>query len=153
MTETGPAVFRKRFGAETRRRAHYPIPDAVEVMILPAPGSTDTGLDGASRLTDEPGVVGEICVRGKSIMSGYTGDAEANAAAFLANGFSRTGDLGRMHPDGYLQLTGRVKEMINKGGEKISPAEIEHLISNHEAVGETACLRLADEIYGEEIGK
>lgn len=159
MTETGPAIFCNRFsdggapGVEVRRRAHYPVPDAVEVAILPS-GSTDPGTDGgAARPTREPGVIGEICVRGKSIMDGYTSNPEANTAAFLDNGFFRTGDLGTIHPNGYLQLTGRVKEIINKGGEKISPTEIEHLVSSHEAVSEAACFRIADEMYGEEIGE
>lgn len=158
MTETGPAVFCNRFrngddsSIKPLRRAQYPIPDSVDVMILPLV-AIDAGCDDSRGLSKEPGVIGEICVRGKSIMNGYTNNAEANAAAFFENGFFRTGDLGTICPNGYLKLTGRIKEVINKGGEKISPTEIEHVVLSHEAVSEVACFRIPDEMYGEEIGE
>lgn len=171
MTETAPAIFCNRLDAGTgkgRRLGHYPIAEAVEVMILPhsvvgeedqdagqvnGPGTTPSSPeDPLLRLTKKPGVPGEICVRGKSVMAGYVDNPEANKEAFLSNGFFRTGDLGILHPDGYLQLIGRLKEIINKGGEKVSPSEIEHLILSHKAVKGAACFRVADEIYGEDIG-
>lgn len=173
MTETAPAIFCNQLhpsNAVGRRLGHYPVADAVDVMILPPlaapnehqPAERGNGVGGAAvasnledpvrRLTKKPGVAGEICVRGKSVMAGYVDNPEANREAFLSNGFFRTGDLGMIHSDGYLQLSGRIKEIINKGGEKISPSEIEHLILTHEAVKEAACFRVADEMYGEEIG-
>lgn len=172
MTETAPAIFCNFINPGSRKCArlgHYPIADAVDVMILPSlsvteehqPARKENGAgttasnpaDPVLMLTKTPGVVGEVCVRGKSVMAGYVDNSEANRKAFLSNGFFRTGDLGIIHPDGYLQLSGRIKEVINKGGEKISPAEIEHLLLSHEAVKEAACFRVADDIYGEDIGK
>lgn len=178
MTETAPAIFCNRLdpaGGEGTRLGHYPIAEAVDVMILPHLPATEDDQDqdqdqdagrhngpgtGPSspddpvlRLTKTPGVAGEICVRGRSVTAGYVDNPEANEEAFLSNGFFRTGDLGVLHPDGYLQLVGRLKEVINKGGEKVSPSEIEHLILSHEAVKEAACFRVADDVYGEEIGK
>ncbi|EWG36201.1 hypothetical protein FVEG_00321 [Fusarium verticillioides 7600] len=168
MTETAPAIFCNPFPvtetstAIKRHPGQYPIPDAVDVMILPperAPGLEPNGdLDGientepVARLTKELGVKGEICLRGKNIMAGYTNNPAANREAFLPNGFFRTGDLGVIKPRQYLALIGRVKEIINKGGEKISPAEIEHVARLHDQVNDAACFRISDEIYGEVIG-
>lgn len=165
MTETAPAIFCNRLdpGGMQRRLGHYPISEAVDVMILPlSEEDEEAGLiptvpqkseDPVLRLTKMTGISGEICVRGKSVMAGYVDNPEANEKVFLSNGFFRTGDLGVLHPDGYLQLVGRLKEIINKGGEKISPTEIEHLVLSHEAVKEAACFRVADDMYGEDIGK
>lgn len=168
MTETAPAIFCNHLESGIgvhRRLGFYPISKAVEVMILPVSPEDDLAQgnesvttspisqDPIQRLTKIHGISGEICVRGKSVMAGYVNNPEANKKAFLSNGFFRTGDLGILHPDGYLQLVGRLKEIINKGGEKVSPSEIEHLVLSHEAVKEAACFRIADEMYGEEIGK
>ncbi|KAJ4395790.1 hypothetical protein N0V93_000004 [Gnomoniopsis smithogilvyi] len=179
MTETAPAIFCNLLNpgrGKERKLGHYPISEAVDVMIqAPLPVSdkeTNAGPDSGPmsgpedgpgrsssipddpilRLTKMPGVAGEVCVRGKSVMAGYVDNPEANTMAFLSNGFFRTGDLGILHSDGYLQLVGRLKEIINKGGEKVSPSEIEHLSLSHEAVREAACFRIVDEMYGEDIG-
>lgn len=165
MTEIAPAVFCNLLhpgSGKGGRLGHFPIPDAVNVMILPSSSETDAehqnggpGMgvaDPARRLTKTPGIVGEICVRGRNVMSGYVDNPEANREALLSNGFFRTGDLGIIHSDGYLQLSGRLKEIINKGGEKISPSEIEYFVLSHEAVKEAACFRVEDEMYGEDIG-
>ncbi|PYI12631.1 peroxisomal-coenzyme A synthetase [Aspergillus sclerotiicarbonarius CBS 121057] len=151
MTETAPAIFCNRLDSSTRRPAHYPIAPTVEVMVLPSRNGTQPQPN-ASLLTKEPGVMGEICVRGTSIMTGYMDNPEANEQAFLAGAFFRTGDMGVIKEDGYLQLTGRIKEIINKGGEKISPSEIDHVVWSMEGVRESACFRIPDEIYGEDIG-
>ncbi len=113
----------------------------VEVVILDASGQ---------RLT--PDTEGEICIRGPSIMNGYLDDEAANAAAFTADGFFRTGDFGRCDGDGFLLLGGRVKEVINKGGEKISPAELDDAVGGHPAVAEAAAFGIPDEMYGEDVG-
>ncbi|KAF5018618.1 hypothetical protein F66182_9410 [Fusarium sp. NRRL 66182] len=168
MTETAPAIFCNPFPVtETsttiqRQPGQYPIPDAVDVMILPPERASSSEPNGeldetkdenaVSRLTKELGVQGEICLRGKSIMAGYTNNPTANAEAFLPNGFFRTGDLGVIQPRQYLALIGRVKEIINKGGEKISPAEIEHVARLHDEVDDAACFRINEEMYGEVIG-
>jgi acyl-CoA synthetase (AMP-forming)/AMP-acid ligase II len=83
-------------------------------------------------------------------MTGYRNDPEANAAAFI-NGWFRTGDIGVLDGDRYLKLVGRIKELINRGGEKISPTEIEAILLEHSAVAEAAVFGVPDAKYGEEV--
>jgi acyl-CoA synthetase (AMP-forming)/AMP-acid ligase II len=95
-------------------------------------------------------IPGEVVVRGPNVMRGYRNNPEANAAAFI-DGWFRTGDIGAIDNDGYLALTGRIKELINRGGEKISPEEVEAVFLQHPAVGEAAVFGVPDPKYGEEI--
>lgn len=97
------------------------------------------------------GEVGEICFRGYHIMRGYYGDPEATAIAIDKQGWLHSGDLGRMDVEGYVQITGRLKEMIIRGGENIYPREIEDFIFTHPKVAEVAVFGIPDEFYGEEI--
>src|SRR5438874_7334853 len=71
-----------------------------------------------------PGTVGEVSIKGPNVFSGYEGNAEANAESF-SNGWSRTGDQGQLDDEGYLTLVGRIRELINRGGDKISPPELD----------------------------
>lgn len=99
------------------------------------------------------GSEGEICIRSSSVTAGYLSNPTANASSFTADGhFFRTGDFGKLDQNGYLYLTGRIKEFINKGGEKISPVEIDHLIAGHELVKDVVAFAMADEVYGQELG-
>lgn len=93
--------------------------------------------------------VGEICVRGYCNMIGYNGNAEATAKTIDADGWLHTGDLGAMDTRGYLRITGRVKEMIIRGGENLFPAEIENILLEHPMVAEVAVVGLPDEKWGE----
>jgi len=93
---------------------------------------------------------GEVVVRGPNVMRGYRNNPEANAAAFI-DGWFRTGDIGAIDNDGYLALTGRIKDLINRGGEKISPAEVEAVLLEHPAIAEAAVFGVPDRKYGEEI--
>jgi oxalate---CoA ligase len=93
---------------------------------------------------------GEVVVRGPNVMSGYRNNLEANAVAFI-DGWFRTGDVGAIDSDGYLALTGRIKELINRGGEKISPAEVEAVLLENPAVAEAAVFGVPDPKYGEEV--
>lgn len=95
---------------------------------------------------------GEVCVRGQNVTKGYLNNPEANKSSFTADGFFRTGDQGKIDKEGYLTLTGRLKEMINKGGEKISPAELDNLISQHESIAESVAFAIDDEAYGQDVG-
>jgi fatty-acyl-CoA synthase len=97
------------------------------------------------------GVIGEICFRGYHIMQGYYGDPEATAKAIDKDGWLHSGDLGRMDRDGYVQITGRLKEMIIRGGENIYPREIEELLYTHPKVAGVAVFGVPDDYYGEEI--
>ncbi|MEP3225707.1 MAG: AMP-binding protein [Parasphingorhabdus sp.] len=94
---------------------------------------------------------GEICARAYSVMLGYNDNPEATAAAIDADGWLHTGDLGRMDARGYVKITGRVKEMIIRGGENLFPAEIENAMLEHEAIDEVAVVGIADEKWGEEV--
>jgi oxalate---CoA ligase len=89
-------------------------------------------------------------LRYKSVMRGYRNNPEANAAAFIG-GWFRTGDIGAIDNDGYLALTGRIKELINRGGEKVSPAEVEAVLIEYPAVAEAAVFGVADPKYGEHV--
>ena len=95
--------------------------------------------------------VGEIVVRGETVIAGYEGDAEANRDAFC-DGWFRTGDQGCIDAEGYVWLQGRLKELINRGGEKISPVEIETALLSHPAVASAAAFPISDALMGEEIG-
>jgi len=108
-------------------------------------------VDVTSRNTVPLGEVGEICFRGYHIMRAYYGDAEATAKAIDVNGWLASGDLGTMDADGYVRITGRLKEMIIRGGENIYPREIEDFIFTHPKVAEVAVFGIPDEFYGEEI--
>ncbi len=113
--------------------------------------------DDEIRLTDDddnevaPGEVGEFCVRGPYTLRGYYGAPEHNARAFTTDGFYRSGDLMRRHPSGNYIVEGRKKDLINRGGEKISAEEVENLILQHAAVKNVACVPMPDERLGERM--
>ena len=106
-------------------------------------------VDGAGHVLP-PGEVGEVVVRGSTVTSGYENDIAANAATFL-QGWFRTGDQGRLDSEGYLFLTGRFKEIINRGGEKISPREIDELLMIHPAVAQAVTFSVPNPLLGEEV--
>jgi acyl-CoA synthetase (AMP-forming)/AMP-acid ligase II len=96
------------------------------------------------------GETGEIVIRGPNVTPGYEANAKANAEAFT-NGWFRTGDQGVMDADGYLAITGRLKEIINRGGEKISPREVDEVLLDHEAVGQVVTFAMPHSKLGEEV--
>jgi acyl-CoA synthetase (AMP-forming)/AMP-acid ligase II len=96
------------------------------------------------------GQSGEVVVRGPTIMGGYDGDPKATEAAF-ANDWFKTGDLGFFDDDGYLFLAGRVREMINRGGEKIAPQEVDEVLLQHPAVAEAATFAVPHATLGEDV--
>lgn len=114
------------------------------------PTGTEIGIiDGERRFLPE-GSSGEVVIRGPGVTPGYLDNPEANADSFF-DGWFRTGDLGVIE-NGYLRLEGRLKEMILRGGENISPAEIEEVLLSHPAVADAVCFGVEDEKYGEEVG-
>jgi fatty-acyl-CoA synthase len=143
MTETSPVSFQSlRDDAIDRRvstvgRVHphveCKIADAETGLVLPR------------------GVSGELCTRGYSVMLGYWGDAEATAAAIDPAGWMRTGDLAIMDASGYVNIVGRIKDMIIRGGENIYPREIEEFLDAHPSVSEVQVVGVPDPKYGEEI--
>ena len=96
------------------------------------------------------GEVGEIVIRGENVTLGYENNDKANAEAFT-NGWFRTGDQGTMTVDGYVTLTGRLKEIINRGGEKISPREVDEVLMDHPAVAQVVTFGMPHDKLGEEV--
>jgi fatty-acyl-CoA synthase len=97
------------------------------------------------------GEQGEICTRGYHVMLEYNDNSEATRKAIDGEGWLRTGDLGRMDERGYLRITGRVKEMIIRGGENLFPAEIENAMLEHMEIAEVAVIGIPDEKWGEQV--
>ena len=96
------------------------------------------------------GMAGEVVIRGDNVMRGYEDNAVANRAAFR-NGWFRSGDQGYLEADGYLYITGRIKEIINRGGEKISPREVEEVLLEHPEVAEAVAFAVPHASLGEDI--
>ncbi len=159
-----PVVFtqlEERFGAPVLEA--YGMTEASHQMAsnpLPPqprkPGTVGRGTGVEVVILDEQGNLlpsgrqGEVSIRGPNVMQGYHHNPEANAKAF-SNGYFRTGDQGFLDADGYLTLTGRIKELINRGGEKISPLEVDAVLLEHPAVAEAVAFAVADLKYGEEV--
>jgi acyl-CoA synthetase (AMP-forming)/AMP-acid ligase II len=96
------------------------------------------------------GATGEIVIRGANVTAGYENNPGANAEAFT-DGWFRTGDQGVMDLEGYVSITGRLKEIINRGGEKISPREIDEILMDHPAVAQVVCFGMPHAKLGEEV--
>ena len=140
MTEAAHQMASNPLPPAERRPTSVGLPTGVDVAILdddwvPLPA----------------GDVGEVCVRGPGLVDGYRDNPEATAAAFR-DGWFRTGDSGWLRDDGYLHLSGRIKELINRGGEKISPYEIENAVASHPQVIEAIAFAMPDDKYGEDVG-
>ncbi len=106
-------------------------------------------MDEAGRLLPR-GETGEIVIRGANVTPGYENNDKANAEAFV-DGWFRTGDQGVIDADGYLSLTGRLKEIINRGGEKISPREVDEILMDHPAVAQVVCFGMPHAKLGEDV--
>jgi acyl-CoA synthetase (AMP-forming)/AMP-acid ligase II len=98
----------------------------------------------------EPGAVGEIVIRGRNVTLGYEANPKANAEGF-SDGWFRTGDQGVFDDQGYLTITGRLKEIINRGGEKISPREVDEVLMDHPAVAQVVTFAMPHDRLGEEV--
>jgi 2,3-dihydroxybenzoate-AMP ligase len=128
-------------------------PEEVRMETVGRPVSPDDEI----RLVDDddkevsPGEVGELLARGPYTLRGYFGVPEYNARAFTSDGFYRSGDLMRCHPSGNYMVEGRKKDLVNRGGEKISTEEIENLILAHPSVQNVACVPMPDPILGERM--
>jgi acyl-CoA synthetase (AMP-forming)/AMP-acid ligase II len=120
------------------------------------PGSVGRGTDVQITIADDKGnhlkphERGEVCIKGPNVITGYENNPEANATSFF-DGWFRTGDQGFLDENGYLTLVGRLKELINRGGEKISPREIDEVLLAHPAVNEAVCFGVPHKMWGEEV--
>jgi long-chain acyl-CoA synthetase len=117
----------------------------------PAYGNEAKIIDPATGKTLPPGVAGEIMVRGDNVMTRYYKDPENTAKTLEPDGWMHTGDVGYLDADGFLFVTGRIKEIIIKGGENIAPREIDEALLRHPAVLEAAAVGIPDPNYGQEI--
>ncbi|OKH99757.1 2,3-dihydroxybenzoate-AMP ligase [Streptomyces sp. CB02923] len=107
-------------------------------------------VDGSGREV-AAGETGELLTRGPSVLAGYYGEDEDNARAFTVDGYYRTGDLVRLHPSGGLVVAGRVKDVINRGGEKIPADELEALVLTHPGIRAAAAVAMPHPLYGEAV--
>ncbi len=136
----------------THQMASNPLPPSVRkpgtVGLAAGPEVAIMGPDGALLAAGE---TGEIVIRGPNVTQGYESNPAANAEAFR-EGWFRTGDQGQMDAEGYVSITGRLKEIINRGGEKISPREVDEVLMDHAAVAQVVCFGLPHPKLGEEVG-
>lgn len=122
------------------------------------PGSVGIGQGVEVRIVDNAGNEvprgneAEICVRGENVTKGYLNNPKANESSFTKDGFFRTGDQGKQNEMGYVVITGRIKELINKGGEKISPIELDNNLAQNHDILEAVSFAVPDPHYGEDVG-
>jgi fatty-acyl-CoA synthase len=143
MTETSPVSTQTRVDDPLERRVGTVgrVGPHVEVKVV----DPDTGL------VVERGVPGELCTRGYSVMLGYWEDAERTAEAVDRAGWMHTGDLATMDDDGYLNIVGRSKDMVIRGGENVYPREVEEFLYTHQGIADVSVIGVPDERYGEEL--
>ncbi len=139
LTEAAPLVACNPLPPRPRKPGSVGLAAGPDVAILEPAGGLAL-----------PGREGEVVVRGPNIMAGYEGDDEANGEAFV-EGWLRTGDLGYLDGDGYLFITGRLKELINRGGQKVSPHEVEAALLDHPAVAQAVAFAAPHATLGEDV--
>jgi fatty-acyl-CoA synthase len=143
MTETSPV--------STQTRVDDPLERRVGTVGRVGPHVEVKVIDPESGLVVERGVAGELCTRGYSVMLGYWDDAERTAEAVDRAGWMHTGDLATMDDEGYLNIVGRSKDMVIRGGENVYPREIEEFLYTHEDVADVQVVGVPDARYGEEL--
>jgi acyl-CoA synthetase (AMP-forming)/AMP-acid ligase II len=139
MTEAAHQMASNPLPPKARKPGSVGLPAGPDIAIM----------DEAGTLLPR-GSTGEIVIRGANVTLGYEANAKANASAFT-NGWFRTGDQGSMDAEGYLSLTGRLKEIINRGGEKISPREVDEVLMDHPAVAQALTFAMPHDKLGEEV--
>ncbi|RYF80995.1 MAG: long-chain fatty acid--CoA ligase [Comamonadaceae bacterium] len=141
LTETAAPSFSNPMAAAERKLGSVGRASGCEARVIDA---------ALNELAD--GSTGELAIRGPHVMRGYYKNEEATHASFTPDGWLRTGDLGHRDADGFFFVTGRIKELIIKGGENIAPREIDEALLQHPAVREAAAVGVPDRHYGQEIG-
>jgi len=135
----------------THQMASNPLPPlARKPGSVGLPAGPEVAIMGDDGQLLPAGEIGEIVIRGPNVTAGYENNPKANAEGFL-NGWFRTGDQGSKDADGYISLTGRLKEIINRGGEKISPREVDEILMDHPAVGQCVVFGMPHAKLGEEV--
>jgi fatty-acyl-CoA synthase len=123
----------------------------VETVGRPLPGWEVKIVDPATGNEMPDNTPGELCARGHGVMLGYYKNPTATAAAIDADGWLHTGDLALRIPSGYFKITGRIKDMVIRGGENIYPREIEEFLFSHPAIEQSAVVGVPDPKFGEEL--
>ena len=143
MTETSPVSTQTRMDDPLERRVGTVgrVHPHVEVQVV----------DPESGRVVERGATGELCTRAYSVMLGYWNDPERTAEAVDRAGWMHTGDLATMDDEGYLNIVGRIKDMVIRGGENVYPREIEEFLYGHEDIADVQVVGVPDERYGEEL--
>jgi fatty-acyl-CoA synthase len=143
MTETSPVSTQTRVDDDIERRVSTvgTVHPHVEVKVV----------DPATGLTAPRGEPGEFCTRGYSVMLGYWNEPEKTKEAIDEAGWMHTGDLATMDADGYLNIVGRIKDMVIRGGENVYPREVEEFLYSHPAIADVQVIGVPDEKYGEEL--
>ena len=135
----------------THQMASNPLPPAIQkpgLVGMPAGPEICIMNDKNEKLSQ--GEIGEICIKGDNVTNGYENNPEANKQSFV-NDWFRTGDEGFFDEDGYLKISGRLKEIINKGGEKISPLEVDNILMDFLPIDQALCFGYKDKMLGEDI--
>ena len=143
MTETSPVSCQSSTDTPLDRR--------VSTVGLVQPHLEVKIVDPADGHTVEPGVAGELCTRGYSVMHGYWGDEQRTHEAIDEEGWMHTGDLATMDAEGYVNIVGRIKDMVIRGGENVYPREIEEFLYRHPMVQDVQVVGVPDAKYGEEL--
>ena|SRR6185312_13578574 len=143
MTETSPVSTMTRTDDSLERRT--------QTVGRTMPQLESKIVDPASGEVVPRGATGELCTRGYAVMKGYWNEPEKTAAAIDADGWMHTGDLASMDEDGYVRVEGRIKDLIIRGGENVSPREIEEFLYRHRDIQDVQVIGVPDEKYGEEI--
>ena len=139
MTEASHQISTNPLSPDSRKPGSVGLAGATEIAVV----------DGRGRFLPAGGS-GEVVIRGPAVTAGYRSPVEANEEAFL-DGWFRTGDRGRIDEDGYLHLEGRIKELINRGGEKIAPREIDEVLLDHPQVAQAVTFAIPHPTLGEEV--
>jgi len=144
LTEASPVITQTLIGDDIRRQT--------ETVGRAMPGIAAKVVDPKTGSTQPTGVQGEVCCRGYSVMKGYYKMPKATAKAIDSDGWLHSGDLGVLDVDGYLSITGRLKDMIIRGGENIYPREIEEYLFKLEGIADVQVVGVPNRRYGEEVG-
>ena len=142
MTETSPVSFQTSDSDPLERRVSTVgrVHPHVECKIVDETGNKV-----------EPGIQGELCTRGYSVMKGYWDDPERTAESIDTDGWMHSGDLAVIDSEGYCNITGRVKDMVVRGGENVYPREVEEYLYRHPAIQEVQVFGIPDDKFGEEV--
>ena len=139
MTEAAHQMASNPLPPAARKPGSVGLPAGPDIVVMDQSGTLQP-----------QGIQGEVAIRGGNVTDGYEANPEANAGAFI-DGWFRTGDQGIFDEDGYLTITGRLKEIINRGGEKISPREVDEILMDHPAVAQAVTFALPHDKLGEDV--